>query len=217
MLKKAIIAGASGLVGNELLHILLTNPGYDEVLVLVRRELPLKHGKLKQLIVDFDKISDYQAEITGEAFFCCLGSTKKKTPNLADYRKVDHDYPLQLAQIALANGIGQYHLVSAMGAEVKSGNFYMRLKGETEADIINTGLPGLYIYRPAMLTGERTEDRPLERFLTPIMKVIDLFLIGNLKKYRSIAAKTVAIVMYKQSLKNKAGTFIYASDKIKEL
>ncbi|MGZ3873137.1 MAG: NAD(P)H-binding protein [Mucilaginibacter sp.] len=217
MIKRAIIAGASGLIGQSLLNILLQHPGYDEVLILVRKELPLKHPKLNQLIVDFDKLEDYSAAITGDALFSCLGSTKKKTPDPAVYRKVDHDYTLRLAQIALKNNIGQFHLVSSMGANPYSINFYTKLKGETETELVKLGLRSLYIYRPSFLTGKRNERRPMESFLTLTMKLIDPLLLGGLKKYRSIPALKVAQAMYKQSLKNQPGVHTYASDKIKEL
>jgi uncharacterized protein YbjT (DUF2867 family) len=217
MVKRAIMAGAGGLVGSSLLEILLHEPGYDEVLILVRKESPLKHNKLKQLSVDFNKLDEYSGVITGDVIFCCLGSTKKKTPNLDDYKKVDHDYPVKLAQIALKNKIDQFHLVSAIGANANSSNFYTKMKGETEEDIIKVGLPVLQIYRPSLLTGDRKENRPLEIFFTGLMKILNPLLISNLKKYRSIPAKTVAGAMYKQSLKNEPGVHIYSSDKITEL
>jgi len=217
MIKRAIIAGAAGLVGGELLNILLEAPGCAEVLILVRRELNVKHPKLTQLVVDFDKLQDYSALLTGEVIFCCLGSTRKKTPDLDKYRKVDHDYPLRLAEIGLQNKIAQYHLVSAMGANPGSANFYTKMKGETESDVIAAGLPATHIYRPSFLVGDRNENRPLEAVLSTAMKIIDPLLFGGLKKYRSIAAKTVASAMYKQSLKNEPGVHVYLSDKIKEL
>ena len=214
---KAVIAGASGLVGECLLSILLQSPVYKEVTVLIRKDIPLQNHKLKKVLVDFNKLSDYEGEINGHAFFSCLGSTRKKTPDLAVYRKIDHDYPLQLAQIALKNGIQQYHLVSAMGANAASSNFYTKMKGETENDIKDVGLNCLHIYRPALLTGNRAEKRAGERFLFGLFKLIDPLLIGGLKKYRSIPAATVAMAMYKQSLIKQEGVFIHLSDEIKEL
>ncbi|HAL83194.1 MAG TPA: nucleoside-diphosphate sugar epimerase [Mucilaginibacter sp.] len=217
MAYKAIIAGASGLTGGILLDILLQQPDYDEVLLLLRKELPIRHQKLTQLVIDFDRLGDYEGQINGHAVFCCLGSTRKKTPDLSVYRKIDHDYPLQLAQIAAKNGIDQYHLVSALGANAASSNFYTKMKGETEEDIKKVGLKCLHIYRPSFLSGNRSEKRPLERFFSFIIKFIDPLLIGGLKKYRSIPAATVARAMYKQSLKNEEGVFIHSSDNIKQL
>ena len=217
MSHKAIIAGASGLIGSKLLEILLQEPFYDEVLILVRKELPIQHKKLVQLVIDFNELERHAAAITGHAVFCCLGTTKKKTPNLTDYRKIDHDYPLQLAQLAKQNGVKQYHLVSSLGANSKSSGFYLKIKGETENDIQKVGLKTLNIYQPSFLTGDRTEHRPVERFGSSLMKFIDPLLIGSLKKYRSIPAETVAKAMFNQSLKTEEGIFVHPSDKIKLL
>lgn len=217
MSNKAVIAGASGLVGSKLLNILLHEPYYDEVLILVRKELPVTHRKLVQLVIDFDKLDDRAAAITGHAIFCCLGSTIKKTPDLAVYRKIDHDYPLKLAQLAKQNGVEQYHLVSAIGANSRSSNFYTKMKGDVEEAIENVGLNCLHIYQPSVLTGGRKESRPTERFIIGLMKVIDPLLIGGLKKYRSISAGTVARAMFNESIKEQEGVFVHASDKIKLL
>jgi uncharacterized protein YbjT (DUF2867 family) len=217
MSKKAIIAGASGLIGSKLLDILLSQPGYDEVLILLRKELPVEHKKLVQLVIDFDQLDNHAAAIAGHALFCCLGSTKKKTPDMAEYRKIDHDYPLKLAQLAKQTGVEHYHLVSAIGAGSKSSNFYTKMKGETEDDIQQVGIKCLHIYEPSVLTGDRKESRPMERLAIGLMKVIDPLLIGGLKKYRSIPAQTVALAMFNESLKNEAGVFIHPSDKIKQL
>ena len=214
---KAVIAGASGLTGRLLLDALLHHPEYDEVAILVRKQLPLKHKKLTQLIIDFDKLGDYAPLITGHAIFCCLGSTRKKTPDLTIYRKIDHDYPLELAQIAVKNGVEQYHLVSALGADAHASNFYAKMKGETEEDIKKAGLKCLHIYEPSLIMGERNERRFLERIFMGIMKVIDPILLGSLKKYRSIPATTIVAAMVKQSLIKLEGVFIYPSDKIKRL
>ena len=214
---KAIIAGASGLIGRLLLENILQSPVYKDVTILVRNELPIKNPKLKQLVVNFDEPNSYAHEISGHAVFCCLGSTKKKTPDMAVYRKIDHDYPLLLSQLALKNGVEQYHLVSALGANAASSNFYSKMKGEVEADIKQVGLMCLHIYQPSLLTGERNEHRPVERLASAIAKLIDPLLIGGLSKYRSIPAKTVAGAIYKQSLINQEGIFVHPSDQIKQL
>jgi uncharacterized protein YbjT (DUF2867 family) len=216
-MKRAIIAGASGLIGSHLLQIILNENGYDEVLILVRKELPFQHKKLKQLVVDYANLKDYAEQLKGDAIFCCLGTTRKNTPDETEYRKIDHDYPLQLAQIAKQNNTAQYHLVSAASANTSSKVFYSRLKGETEDDITKVGLSSLHMYRPMLLTGNRKETRLGEGIATAIFKILDPILIGSLKKYRSIAGETVAKTMYKQSLKNESGVFIYRSDKIQEL
>ena len=217
MANKAIIAGASGLIGSKLLDILLHQPEYDEVLILVRKGLPLQDKKLTQLVTDFDRLDEYADSITGHAIFCCLGSTRKKTPDLNEYRKIDHDYPLHLTQLANKNGVEQYHLVSAIGADATASNFYLKMKGETENNITSIGLPCLHIYQPSLITGDRKERRFIEKIFMGLMKVIDPLLIGSLKKYRSIPAITVAMAMYKQSIKKETGVFIHPSDQIKQL
>ncbi len=214
---KAVIAGASGLIGSCLLEELLASPQYDEVLVLVRKELPLSHKKLVQVVIDFDNLEKHQSSINGHAVFCCLGSTRKKTPVLAEYRKIDYEYPLQLAQIVVQNRIMQYHLVSALGADPKSTNFYSKMKGETEEVIKKTGIKSLHIYEPSILTGNRKESRPTERFAISLMNLINPLLMGGLIKYRSIAAATVGRAMFKQSLKTEEGIFVHSSESIKLL
>jgi uncharacterized protein YbjT (DUF2867 family) len=217
MANKAVIAGASGLIGSELLQLLLQSQQYDEVLALVRSELPVNHKKLVQLVVNFDQLKQYQASITGHAIFCCLGSTRSKTPDLSVYRKIDHDYPLELAHIAAHNNIPHYHLVSAIGANSKSGNFYTKLKGQTEDDIQQVRISSLHIYQPSLLTGDRKEFRFAEKLATAVINVIDPLLLGSFQKYRSIPAGTVAQAMYHQSFNNEEGVFIHPSNHIKQL
>ena len=217
MSKKAIIVGASGLIGSELVKILLKQPEYSEVLVLVRKKIPLTEQKLHQQIVDFERLNDYLTVINGDVLFCCLGSTKGKTPDKSEYWKIDHDYPVQLAQIAKQNGIKQYHLVSSIGADENSSSFYLKMKGSTENDIKKTGVNSLHIYEPSLLVGNRQDNRLLEKITATLMGLINPLLIGRWKKYRSIQAKQVAFAMYKQSLINQTGEFIYSSDKIQEI
>jgi len=214
---KAIVAGASGLIGGLLLDFLMQNPVYKDIVLLVRKELPLNNRKIKQVVVDFDRLETYEKEIRGHAVFCCLGSTRKKTPDLDIYRKIDHDYPVQLARMAAINGVEQYHLVSALGADAHSGNFYTKMKGETEEDIKKSGVRCIHIYRPSILTGDRNEKRVTERILIRVMAVINLFLWRGLRKYRSIPAETVASAIYKQSLIHQEGVFIHTSDQIKDI
>jgi uncharacterized protein YbjT (DUF2867 family) len=212
---KAVIAGASGLIGSYLLEILLKASEYDEVVILVRKATGIKDKKLKEIILDFDKLEDYKNDINGHAVFCCLGTTNNKTPDRALYKKIDHDYPVTLAKLAQANGVEQYHLVSSIGADINSSTFYTKLKGETEEDIKTVGLKTLHIYQPSFLKGDRKEFRLMEKILIGLSYIIDPLLIGSLKKYRSIPAKTVAMAMYNESMNKKEGVFIHTSDNIK--
>lgn len=214
---KVIVAGATGLVGSLLLELLLHHPDVYEILVLSRKQLPIQNQKLKQLVIDFDRLEEYQAEINGDVIFCCLGTTRKKTPDLKIYRKIDHDYPVELAKIGAKNSIQQFHLISSLGAHANSFAFYTKIKGETERDVKAIHLPSTYIYQPSFLVGNRSEKRFGERFGMNLFKLINPFLIGRLKKYRSISAQIVAKAMLNQFLKNNTGTFTFPSDQIKKL
>lgn len=216
MSKKAIIVGATGLIGKNLVNILLNHPEYKEVLILVRKKLALSHPKLTQLLVDFDQIQNYEVDIKGDVLFSCLGTTKKQTPDELQYRKIDHDYPIAISMIALKNGAQQMHVVSAPGANASSSIFYLKLKGETEDDLKKIGIPSLNFYQPSLLTG-RTESRPMETVFATIFKFINPLLIGSAKKYRSISGHTVASAMINQSLKTQQGVFVYNSAEIENL
>ncbi|MEJ6981194.1 NAD(P)H-binding protein [Pedobacter sp. P351] len=216
-MKRVIIAGASGLIGSNLLKLLLNKKEFGEVVVLVRKPLPLSNVKLVQIITNFDSLEKVRNEIFGDALYCCLGSTKSKTPDVLDYRKVDHDYPVTLARIASENKVAQFHLISSLGADTNSKIFYSKLKGETEKDIIEFSFKSIHIYQPSLLTGDRKENRWLERLAITIMSILNPFLMGSLKKYKSIKAITVAQAMINQTLKNVEGVHIYPSPIIKQL
>ena len=186
-------------------------------MVVVRKTLNIQHPKLKQLLVDFDQLSDYSHEIQGDVVFCCLGTTKKKTPDRAQYKKIDHQYPIDAGWIAYTNGATQYHLVSALGADTKSRIFYSRLKGEVEHDLKTIPFKTIHIYRPSLLDGFRTENRAAEKLMISIMRMLNPLLIGPLRKYRSIKSETVAAAMLKKSLEDHKGVFIHPSDEIERI
>lgn len=217
MEKTAILFGASGLIGESLLKQLLDSPDYKEVLIVLRKKIDLQHAKLKQLLVDFDRLDDYKDQLYGEVVFCCLGSTKSKTPNLSQYKKIDYQYPLDAARITQSNGANQYHLVSAIGANPDSNVFYSRTKGELERDLKSVSFESLYIYRPSLLDGKRKEKRIAESVMIRIMRVINPLLNGKLKKYRSIKIEDVAAAMLKKSITSSKGIFIYPSNQIQEI
>ncbi|HEX3767078.1 MAG TPA: NAD(P)H-binding protein [Puia sp.] len=206
--RKAIVVGATGLIGSQLLDILLAVDTYDEVLILVRKKQDITDPKLTQLVIDFDQIENYSSSITGDAVFSCLGTTKSQTPDRNTYYRIDHDYPLRLAKLAHANGVKQFHLVSAIGANPNSGTFYIRLKGETERDISALNFYSSFMYEPSMLTGREHETRFGEVFFEGLFKIVNHLLIGNWKKYRSVSGAAVARAMYEQSLKDEPGQWI---------
>ncbi len=217
MERKAILIGATGSIGTSLLQQLLSDVNYSEVLVLARRKLFTDHSKLKQVILDFDRLADYSAQIKGDVVFCCLGTTKGQTPDEAQYRKIDYQYPLDVAWMAYTNGAQSYHLVSSMGANIDSSIFYSRTKGEAERDLKTVPFKNIHIYRPSLLNGAREKKRFAEGIMNAIMQLINPLLIGKLKKYRSIKVEDVARAMLRQSLDDKKGIFIHESDQIQQL
>jgi uncharacterized protein YbjT (DUF2867 family) len=217
MKKKAIIAGASGAIGNSLLFLLLENKDFAEVLVVVRKELRIQHPKLKQLVINFDQIGDYASEISGDVVFCCLGTTKSKTPDQQRYRIIDYQYPLDIAGIAVKNGTDSFHLISSIGADKNSSVFYTKTKGEVENDLQAFPFRSIHIYRPSLLDATRKDKRFMETSINLLMQIVNPILIAGLRKYRSIKVENVAKVMVDLSLENKPGIFIHESDEIQKL
>lgn len=212
-----IIAGASGLIGSELLKLLLTKDVIKEILVLTRRPLNIQHQKVKELVINFDNLADIKGQVHGDAIYFCLGTTRSKTADNQIYRKIEHDYSVALAEIGKINNVAQFHYLSALGANSNSSIFYNKIKGVTEHDLKRIGLKSLHIYQPSLLVGKRKEHRFLESLLIPLMELVNPILKGSLKKYQSIKAATVADAIVNQTLKEIEGIHIYPSDKIKEL
>ena len=216
-MKTALIIGSSGLIGKQLLSLLLESKDYDKVIVFNRKEMALNHPKLVQQLIDFEDIPSYKNLIKGDDFFCTIGTTIKKAGNKEAFRKVDFSYPKQFAEIAKTNNIKHFLIVSSLGADVNSSNFYLKTKGEIEQFIINSNIEIVSIFRPSILSGNRKEFRLGEKFGLMLMKVFSFLFIGNLKKYKPIASETVAQGMFAAAQKNKLGVSIYESDSIKNL
>jgi len=217
MSKVAIIAGSSGLIGHELLKQLCDDPLYEKVITLVRQASGFHHKKVSEIIIRFDQPETFESSLAGDVLFSCLGSTRRKTPDRNQYYKIDHDYPLKLATIAHQNGITQMHIISSLGANERSGNFYLKMKGETERDIAAIPFRSVHIYRPSFLDGNRKEKRLLEKAGLKVFAVIRPLLRGKLKKYRSISAKVVARAMIRNASDSTTGINIYESDTIQDI
>jgi uncharacterized protein YbjT (DUF2867 family) len=141
----------------------------------------------------------------------------KKAGSKEAFHRVDYQYPLETAQLALKNGAAQYLIVTAMGANKKSMFFYNRVKGEIEEAIWKLNFSAVHIFRPSLLLGERKEQRMGEKIGAIVMKLLRPFLIYGLKKYRAIEGKTVAAAMYKMAQENLTGRYIYESDRIENV
>ncbi|MCD0468140.1 NAD(P)H-binding protein [Flavobacterium sp. JAS] len=200
-MKKAIVYGASGLVGSYILESLLNDINYEQIIIVVRKDLNIQHPKLKTLIGDFHSLANVVKGIYTDEIFIALGTTQKKTPDRKQYYQIDHDYPILAAQLAKENGAKSVFLVSAIGANANSSVFYVKMKGETERDIINLSFDHTYVFRPSMILGNRKEKRTLEKVLISIFKVINPLFIGKFSKYKGIEAKDIAQSMVKAANK----------------
>lgn len=213
--KHALIAGATGLVGNQLLQQLIHGRQYHTISVLSRHEIETNSKRVETIIVDYDQLSDKDLPKDVDDVFCCLGTTMDKAGSKDAFRKVDHDYPLRVAEITRRKGAQQYLLVSAMGADKDSRFFYSQVKGEVEEAIAEIGFATFCVFRPSMLLGERTETRLGEQVGQVVMQGVAPLMVGGLKKYQAIPAETVAEAMVHVARKELGGVYIFESDKIK--
>ncbi len=208
----ALLAGTTGLVGSSLLEMLLASDGYTHVVALSRKPLDITHAKLENIVVDFDKLSDYPLQ--ADDVFCCLGTTMKQAKSKEAFRKVDFDYPLQLAKQTKETGATQYLLVSALGAKSTSAIFYNKVKGEIEETITAVGFTSFHIFRPSLLLGSREEQRSGEDAAKVFYKLFN-FLIP--KKYKGIEAEKVARAMLVKALDKTPGKFVHESDSLQRV
>jgi len=213
-MKTAWIAGASGLVGSELLALLLDDPQFGAVASLGRRQLELVNPKLVQRVVDFSALNTANLAVP-EVAFCALGTTIAKAGSREAFRAVDHDAVLEFAKAALAAGARCFALVSGLGADPGSRIFYNRVKGETERDLRGLGFASLAIAQPSLLLGDRAESRPTERALI----VASRFLGGVLKPFaaRPIEAQVVARALLTIAHDPTSGVTTYPSSELQRL
>lgn len=199
--KTAVVIGATGLIGSHIVDALLKDDDFDLVRILVRRPVKIFHSKLQQEIVNFDDINDYTQKFgSGEIIFCCIGTTQKNVKgDNALYEKIDFDIPVNAAQIGIEKNYKKYLIVSSVGANENSSNFYLRLKGKTENKLKQFAFESISFFRPSMLLGERKEVRRGEKYLQKSLKILSLFLFGSLKKYHSINATDLARAMINES------------------
>jgi len=204
MLKTALILGATGLVGKALVEQLCRDRRYQTVTCLVRRPLSrdffaisvANSQKVQPIVVDFENLEDYQGYFGAEHIYVCLGTTLKKAGSRSAFRKVDFEYIHIAAQLARAQRAVSFVWVSSVGANAKSSNFYLRVKGELENAIISmSGLDNACAVRPSLLLGEREETRPAEKLASMLSPLLSPLLLGGLSKYKPVQAADVAAQM----------------------
>lgn len=206
--RSAIVLGATGLTGSLLLDNLLSNSSYSHVIAFVRSKLEVSHPKLSVKQINLLQLLQYKEQFIGNVVFCCIGTTKTKTPDKNLYRKIDYGIPLNAAKICEINGISNFIVLSSIGANSHSSVFYSRIKGEMEQAVLNTKINHIYILRPSLIMGKRGEFRLFEMIAKAAMTVIDVLLVGRLKNYRTIKAKTIAEAMINLDLKGFSKTII---------
>lgn len=192
---KAVIFGSTGMVGNYLTDSISYLSQYEEIIIAVRRPLATTPKRVKQLIVDFDKLDEDLKDINADVVFCCLGTTIAKAKSKDNFRKVDLEYPAMIAKHFAGKGTKRFIVISSIGANAASSNFYLRTKGEMEAAVLSSGIHDIAIVRPGLLLGNREEFRAGERFAGFLMKHLDWLLTGSWQKYRPIHGRTLAIAM----------------------
>ncbi|MGF7214626.1 uncharacterized protein YbjT (DUF2867 family) [Spirosoma lacussanchae] len=205
--KTALLIGATGLIGDLLAHQLVNSPDYSSVKVLIRKSLTWQHPRLQEVQFDFDHPNGLLTQ--ADDIFCCLGTTMKKAGSRDAFRKVDYQYPLDIARLGLANGAKQFSIVTAMGADTNSSFFYNRVKGEIERDLAALGYPTLLIFRPSLLLGNRAENRFGERLAEGAMRLFSPLIPA---RYRGIDAVKVANAMRQTAQQGLTGKHIFESD-----
>ena len=214
--KTAIVAGAGGLTGSFLLQLLAQDKSFDRIIVLSRKAMKPALPKVREVVVDFEDLGRYEFWPDAHVLFCCIGTTIKKAGDKDSFRKVDYGIPLKLAgQCALYNI--DFHLMSSIGANAGSRNFYLRTKGETEEALKQLDLKTLYIYRPSVLLGPRREQRFGESVGKFFTRLFSVFLQGSLKKYRGIHVISIGKAMIRLAKNPEPGVHVQESDEIKKV
>ncbi|MCA1319233.1 oxidoreductase [Bacillus tianshenii] len=215
--KSALILGSTGLIGSYLTNEILENSEYGSACTLVRSPINLKHPKLKEVVIDFSRLSDHSSEFLVDEVFICLGTTRKQAGSKESFKKVDYDYVVEAALLAKAQGVQKIAVVSAIGADSQSRFFYNSIKGQMEEAVSSIGIPSTYFFRPSLLLGERKDYRLGEKVGEWLGKMVQPILIGKLVKYRSIEGEKVAKAMVAFMKNSKKGVHFVESDLIQKI
>jgi uncharacterized protein YbjT (DUF2867 family) len=214
MQKRAILIGANGLIGSHLLDFLIQSD-YKEIHLLLRRAILISNTKITQRIVDFNRPETWEDVFEDcDHVYCSIGTTRKKTPGLNDYRKIDFDIPVNTIKAAEKYGAEAYMLVSSVGADSASKNFYLKIKGEVEDVLKDAQIPVKASFQPSLLLGERKEKRFGEWLARKIMPVFNFIIPAA---YKAIQAKEVAQAMVKAAQTQKTSFRIYQYNEMKTL
>ena len=206
MKKIALIAGASGALGSEILKNLCESEHYSKVIALARHELEFTHEKLEVKIVNFDELKD-EVPFIADELFCALGTTMKAAKHKEQFYKVDATYPINFAKFGLECGAKRFVFISAAGASRKSGSFYLKVKGQAESKIQELGYNSLQIVRTPLIEADRKEFRLGEYLAIKAFKFIPK---GFLDEYRPMKAEDIAKVVVEVAQDHSEGVKIYS-------
>ncbi|MDR3653439.1 MAG: NAD(P)H-binding protein [Paludibacter sp.] len=198
-MKKAIVIGGTGMVGSQLIKLLIEDKSYSEIISLVRQSSGVTHPKLTEVIINFDQPETWKNQIKGDVLFSTLGTTIAKAKTKENQFKVDFTYQFSVAQIAAENGVGNYVLVSAAGANSNSKVFYMNMKGKLEDAVQKLPFQVISIIRPGQLAGNRLENRATEKIGLSAMYFLNK--LGLFMRYKPIQAHQVAQAMINSAVK----------------
>ena len=192
---RVLLIGATGLIGGLCLTRLLEEDEVGQVVVLIRKPLARQHAKLDEHLIQFDRLTEHKDLFKVDTVFCCLGTTLKAAGSRAEFEKVDYGYVKTIAELAVANHVSQFLLVSAFGADPHSPVFYSRIKGRAEEAVRQQNFPCIHILRPSMLLGTRAQPRLNEELIKPLAKLTMPLFVGPLRRLRPVPAETVAGMM----------------------
>jgi len=207
---KAIIIGATGLVGNKILNELLKDNDFSEVRIFVRKSTGIVNPKLKEIVSPMKDIDALVSEVKGDVLFNAIGTTIKQAGSKEEQQRIDRDLPVSFARLASGNGVKLMVNVSSVGASL-NGNFYLKTKAEMEVGTEKYFPNSVFHFRPGLLAGKRKEFRLAEKIASGVMKVIDLILTGSSKKYRSMPTDKLAkaIMMLSKNPSGKPNILYY--------
>lgn len=208
----AIILGSTGLVGSQLLNLILADERFIKVKIFVRRKTNIEHSKLEEHVIDFDQIASFSDKISADVLFSALGTTLKKAGSKKAQYKVDYTYQFEIAKYAALNGVNDFLLVSAMGVSKSSLFFYSRIKAELENEIKKLNFERIKIFRPGILAGNRNEKRLGEELALKFILAINK--AGLFKSYKPIYGNELAKSMINSYFKENESLKIYELDEI---
>ena len=214
-MKKALVIGATGLVGSHLLDQLLGDVRFGEVSVFTRRPTGKTHLKLQEHLIDFGKPLEWQHLVKGDVIYLALGTTRAKAGSKQAQYRVDHGFQFQFAAAAAHNGVPVLVLVSSAGAKPGSPFFYMRMKGKLEEDVAGLPFRRAVFIRPGILTGPRTETRHGEKAGMAIVRFMNR--LGLMRSMRPIHGDSVARAMINATFREETGIKVFEAARVFQL